>query len=343
MTKTKTDIPLDIPTLARWLSLEPKANVKSLEGFLLKASQEQYTRLSDNARIALKWAWDEQPEVFFPLVNPWLKGTNAKLRRIAIGALPLTHPDFTEKSVKVLKKLMVDKDRATRITAIDFLAENVDQNIELIKRWLKDPDPAVRAIATRHVQNLDPEKVKAFLPNLEPLVLDPDPEVHWTATSTLLELYEREPRPVLEVMRAMINADDENVRAAAAAGFFEHVLADHFDNLLPTLRSWLRAGDPWLRWVLVRSLRFVRVTPRSMQLLRAIYDRSDKEPELRRRLVQVLINLYDPFDEQSASIRDLFRRARHDPSKRVREAVDPALEEWGEDFMGEARKDPEDE
>ena len=34
----------------------------------------------------------------------------------------------------------------------------------------------------------------------------------------VLELYDREPRPVLELMRTMANSEDEGIRSAAAAG-----------------------------------------------------------------------------------------------------------------------------
>lgn len=338
MTKTKSNIPLDIATMARWLALDPKANVKELETFLTKAKPDQYEQVAEKVRVALKWAWDEQPQAFFTQLSPWLKSSSARLRRVAVGALPLSHEDYKNKCIRLLKKLMIDRDQDTRYMAIDLLAENVNQHMDLVKRWVKDDDPGVRTIVARHLQHIDPEQIRSILPIFEPLVVDPDPDVHWTAASTLLELYDREPRPVLETMRAMATCEREEVRAASAACFFEHVFADHFDQLLPTVRSWLRTGDPLLRWTLVRSLRFVQVTPRSLQLLRALYE--DKDPEIRRRLVLVLLKVYDPENEATLPIRDLLLRAQEDPSKRVRDLGAQALETFGPN-LGLVEPEPE--
>ena len=122
MTKTKLGVPSDVPTLHRWLGQDPKAHLKELEGAIAKGAT--FERLAEPARIGLKWAWDEQPDVFFPLITPWLKGTNARLRRVAAGALPVSNPDQREKCVRLLKGLITDKDRDVRLTAIDLLAED---------------------------------------------------------------------------------------------------------------------------------------------------------------------------------------------------------------------------
>jgi hypothetical protein len=166
---------------------------------------------------------------------------------------------------------------------------------------------------------------------LEILAQDKEPYVHWAAASTLLELYDREQRPVLDVARLMASHDDPAIRSAAASMFFEHVFADHFAQLQPTIRSWLRAGTPWLRWTLVRSLRFTVVNPRTLQLLRALYE--DKDPDIRRRVVQLLLDQYEPYSDHRRAVTDLLRRAREDTSRRIRELVEEGHKIHGEEYL----------
>ncbi len=331
MAKVSSKIPVDVDALARWVAQQPKERVKELEMFITRSSAAAFRRQADLLRIGLKWAWDEQPQLFFTLCGPWLKSNNARLRWTAAGALPLSHEDFAEKSTRQLRRLAGDKDRGVRLMAVDMLAEDINRNLDLAKRWSKDDDPAVRQIVARHLRRAKGDNVKASVPLLEILALDPEPDVHWAAGSTLLGLYAREPRPVLEITRQMANAEREEIRAASASVFFEHVFADKFDQLMPTIRSWLRAGDLHLRWTLVRSLRFIQVTNRSLQLLRALFE--DKDPEIRRRVVQVLLNLYDPTSDFRGVVTDLLKRADQDSARRVREVVEEGRVRHGEDYL----------
>jgi HEAT repeat protein len=99
------------------------------------------------------------------------------------------------------------------------------------------------------------------------------------------------------------------------------------------MRSWLRAGDPRLRWTLVRSLRFICLTTRSLQLLRALYE--DKDLEIRRRAIQLVVSLYDPLSEQRRSVVDLLRRAEQDSARRVRDVVAEGKETHGDDYLSD--------
>ena len=111
MAKASSKIPVDVSTLGRWLAQEPKARVKELDAYVTRASAAAFRKQADLLRIGLKWAWDEQPEVFFPLLKPWLKSSNARLRRTAVGALPLSHEGFADQSARLVRKLIGDKDR----------------------------------------------------------------------------------------------------------------------------------------------------------------------------------------------------------------------------------------
>lgn len=332
--KTATKVPVDVRTLARWLAMDPKPRVKLLETHITKASAEAYRTQAPILRLGLKWAWDEQPALFFGLVRDWLKSTNARLRFIAAGSLPTSHEEFAAKSFRQLKKMITDKDRDVRLIAVDLLAEDVNDNLDLIKRWAKDSDPAVRELVAVHLRQLEAEKVKPNQGIFANLVVDPEPDVHWAAATTLFELYEKEPRPMLELARTMANSEDASIRSAVASLFFEHLFADRFDHLLPTMRSWLRAGDPWLRWTLVRSLRFISLSTRSLQLLRALYE--DKDLEIRRRAIAVLVSLYDPLSEQRRSVVELLRRAEQDTARRVRDVVEEGKETHGDDYLADA-------
>lgn len=336
MTKTKESkgaaaaVPLDASTLARWLQLQPQAHVKRLQAWVTKLSEAEWARAQELVRVGLQWAWDEQPDAFFPLLRPWLKSTTERLRVLATGALPLSHETWRETSLKELKRLATDKSRAVRALAADLLTEDPTAQPEQTKKLATSDDAEVRAVVARHLSAAEGEGLKRLLPTLEALGLDPAPEVHWAAAATLCDLHEREARAVLEIARKMALSDDEDVRAAIAASFFENVLADSFDQLLPTIRGWLKAPEANLRWTLVRSLRFLRVTPRSLQLLKALYE--DKDPEIRRRVTAVLVDLFDMRSEHGRALGELLRRAKDDQSKRVREVAEDGEQRHGVDF-----------
>jgi len=324
------NVPLAIPTLARWLALDPKANVKDLEARLAKAKEDDFAAEREPARVALKWAWDEQPDVFDALLTPWLKATSARLRQVATGALPVTHGKAGAKAVRQLKKMTQDKDRGVRLMAIDLLTEDPNAHMDVVRKQAKTPDPDVKAIVARHLQHVDADRFKKAAEVLTELAVDPSPDVHWAVASTLLELYEREPRPVLEIAHVMAVSGDEGVRSAVASCFFQQVFADNFDTLLPTVRAWLRQPDPNLRWTLCRSLRFVRVTARSLQLLRTLYE--DKDPEIRRRVAMFLVDAFDLGGDHYRTIAEMLRRAKEDGQKRVRDVVQEGEERLALDF-----------
>lgn len=338
MTKTKESkaaaaaepIPLDVSTLARWLALAPQTNVKRVQAWVTKAPEAEWARIAEGVRVALQWAWDEQPDAFFPLLRPWLKNTNDRLRLLAAGALPLSHELWRESSVKELKRLLQDKSKAVRVAAADLLVEDPVGQLEHVKKLATSEDAEIRAVVARHLHAAEGEALKKLLPALEALALDPKSEVHWAAAAALCDIQERDARAVLEIARKMALSDDEDIRTAVAASFFEHVLADSFDQLLPTIRSWLKAPEANLRWTLVRSLRFLRVTPRSLQLLKALYE--DKDPEIRRRVASILCDLFDVRAEHGRALGELLRRAKTDQSKRVRDVVEEGEHRHSVDF-----------
>ncbi|RMG14841.1 MAG: hypothetical protein D6731_09635 [Planctomycetota bacterium] len=330
-TKAKRALPTDPHTLARWLAIDPKQRLGELEQQVVRASAAAFAQRGALYRIALKRAWDEQPEALSTPLRAWLKSKNARLRKLAAGALPLSHETEGEKSVRALKKLATDKDRAVRLTAIDLLAEDPLGHSELLRRWAKDADPAVRECVARSLRAPKAETLRGAFALLESLALDPEPRVHWAAASTLLELYGREARPALEIARAMASHDDPAIRSAVACMFFEHVFAEQFAQLQPTLRAWLRAGTPHLRWTLVRSLRFTPVDARSLQLLRALYE--DKDPDIRRRVIELLLDRYDPDDDHRRTVTAILRRARDDSSRRIRDLIAEGHERHGEDYL----------
>ena len=347
-TKSKdAPLPTDLPTLARWLAVDPKEHVKRLEAALLGLSAEEFSRRRDAARMALQWAWDEQPETFFPLLKHWLGDkAHVRLRWVATAALPISHEGVADKVERTLKKSLQDKDREVRLVAIDYLAEDVKGQLETVRKAARTPDPAVKAVVARHLAGVDVETLKKILPLLEELALDTAPEVHWQVAATLYDLYEREPRDVLKTARKMAEHPDPGPRAAVASSFFTHVFSDHFDQLQPTIRAWLKDGNPELRWTLVRALRFLRTTGRSLQLLRALYE--DKDPEVRRRVVQHLVDVFDPGADYARPVAELLRRAKEDQSKRVREVAEEGEERLGVRFdalqlSGASLEEPEEE
>jgi HEAT repeat protein len=326
----KQDLPLDIPNLGRWLAQDPEARLSRLRTVVLRASKKDYPRIAERARIALKIAWDARPDRVFGLTKTWVTGKEVRLRRLVAGSLPLSSLEFHDQALKLSRKFADDPDPGVRYQAIDHICEAINEHLDLAERWLKDPDPEVRAIVARRLRGLSTDLIKPRIELFHPLARDPHPEVAWALASTLAELYEREPRPVIETMRLLATSEHETMRAAAAACFFEHVFADSFDQLLPTMRAWLRTGEPNLRWTLVRSLRFIGLTPRSMQLIRGLYE--EPEPKIRARLVQSMIDLFDPAEEASGMLVPLLVRASQDTYKVVREAAALGSERYGEEF-----------
>jgi HEAT repeat protein len=315
--KALAKIPTEIPTLSRWLGDDPKPRLEEVKGLVQKAGKERFARIADPYRIAIAWAWDENPETFFKLMNGWLSSDNPRLRQIAAGAMPLANEDYYAKSVKILKKLMTDGTREVRLTAIDVLAEDIDAHIELVKKWAKDEDSKVRETIARHLHLT--EAPRKILPILEGLALDKDRDVHWRAASTLYDIYAVDPKGALEVAKKMAGHEDQDIRLAASLCFFEHVFADSFDHLFLLMRQWVRSGDPNLRWTLAHSLRFAKANPRSFQVLRALFE--DRDPEIRRRVVWQLAEFFKKFEDPRLAA-ELLRRALKDQAKRVRDMAE---------------------
>ena len=69
----------------------------------------------------------------------------------------------------------------------------------------------------------------------------------------------------------------------------------------------------------------------SSQRLRALYE--DKDQDIRRRVVQLLIHTYDPLSDHRRAVTDLLRRAREDTSRRVRELVEEGHKTHGEEYL----------
>lgn len=326
----KQDLPLDIPNLGRWLAQDPEERLPRLKTLVSRATKKDYPRIAERARIALKIAWDARPDRVFALTKTWVSGKDVRLRRLVAGSLPLSSDDFSAHALDLCRKLADDPDPEVRYLAVDHICEAINEHLDLAARWLSDPDPQVRAIVVRRLRDLATDQIKPRIELFHPLARDPEPEVAWALASTMAELYEREPRPVIETMRLLAMSEHETIRTAAAACFFEHVFSDSFDQLLPTMRAWLRVGDTNLRWTLVRSLRFVELNARSMQLIRGLYEEPD--PKIRARLVQAMVDLFDPVSESRRMLVPLLIRASQDTYKAVREAVAVGVEKHGEEF-----------
>ena len=325
--KTLGKIPTEIATLSRWVADDPRPRLEEVKQLIAKAGRERFLKLQDPVRIAVAWAWDENPETFFRLMQGWLSSDNPRLRAIATGALPLANESYHERSVKILKKMALDADRDVRNRAIDILAEEVDRNIELVKRWAVDQDSEVRAIVARHLHLTDtPRRV---LPIVEQLSMDADPDVHWCAARALYDLHEREAKGALEVAKKMAASADIDIRRAVAYSYFEHVFGDSFDHSFLLMRQWVRSGDPNLRWTLVHSLRWARPNPRSLQVLRALFE--DRDPEIRVKVIQQLKDFFARFEDVRPAA-ELLRRAQGDPVKKVRDTAEEAERALGIDL-----------
>ncbi len=320
-------IPTEIPTLSRWVADDPKARLEEVKQAIAKAGKDRFLKMQDPIRIAVAWAWDENPEVFYKIMQGWLASDNPRLRVIATGALPLSNETYHERSVKILKKMALDADRDVRNKAIDILAEEVDRNIELVKRWAVDQDPEVRAIVARHLHLTDTPK--RVLPIAEQLALDADPDVHWWAARALYDLHEREAKGALEVAKKMAASPDIDIRRAVAYSYFEHVFGDSFDHSFLLMRQWVRSGDPHLRWTLAHSLRWAKPNPRSLQVLRALFE--DRDPEIRVKVIQQLKDFFPRFEDVRPAA-ELLRRAQSDPVKKVRDTAEEAERALGIDL-----------
>jgi hypothetical protein len=318
---------MEIPTLSRWLSFEPKQRLTLLEEFVNKLGRERFQKLFDPIRIAVAWAWDESPDVFFRIMNKWVTSANPRLRQLIAGSLPTANDATRAKSLKILRKLALDGVREVRLQAIDVLAEDVDKHFDQVKRWAKDEDPKIRETVARHLHLT--EQPKKVLPLLETLALDPEHDIHWAAAATLYDLYAVDPKSVLEVTKKMAAHENQDIRWAVALSFFEHVFADSFEHSFLLMRQWVRSGDPHLRWTLAHSLRFARASARSFQVIRALFE--DRDPEVRSRVVWQLGQFFKRFEDPRVAA-ELLRRAFADQSKRVRDMAEEVVTGLGIDL-----------
>src|SRR2546421_12896838 len=69
-------IPTEIPTLSRWVADDPKPRLEEVKGLLAKVGRDRFMKLQDPVRIAVAWAWDEDPEAFYKLMQGWLNSEN---------------------------------------------------------------------------------------------------------------------------------------------------------------------------------------------------------------------------------------------------------------------------
>ncbi|MCA8925318.1 MAG: hypothetical protein KDD82_26140 [Planctomycetes bacterium] len=330
MAKAQSPLPLDLPTLSRALEDDPEGRLEQLKREVLKASEAQFEVQEEGYRVALMWAWDELPKVFNKPLLAWASASQARLRRLAAGAAPLSHNEFGEKSKKLLKKLCGDKDRGVRLVSMDRLLDDLPESLELAKRWTKSDDPTVRAMVAQRVRNVPTPEIPRSLEVLALLAEDPEPEVHYAVASSYWDLYEREPREVLRAVRGMAESEVESIRWAAALNFMQHLLADRFEATRATLRSWLRDGRPELRWTLARSILFLTVNGQSLPILRMLFE--DKDPSNRARVVQHLIGAFDPLAEHYPSVARILRRAVSDGDAAVRAAASAGEDKLGLDF-----------
>ncbi|MEZ6184754.1 MAG: HEAT repeat domain-containing protein [Planctomycetota bacterium] len=329
MAKTPT-LPHDLPTLSRVLVADPKGVLPVLKRELLKLSEPQFTEREEGYRMALMWAWDEVPKELGKELGAWANAREARLRRLAAGAVPLSSPEHGPKGKKLLKKLTADKDRGVRLMAMDRLLDDLPESLELAKRWVKHTDPGVRAMVAQRVRNVPTPDIPRSLEVLDQLNLDPEPAVHYAVASSYWDLYEREPREALRSVRAMAESEDESIRWAAALNFMQHLLADRFEATRATLRSWLRDGRPELRWTLARSILFLTVNAQSLPILRMLFE--DKDPGNRARVVEHLVGAFDPLAEHYPSVARILRRSVDDQDSVVRAAASAGEDKLGLDF-----------
>ncbi len=305
-----------------WILESPKERLEEIRSHVLRADAERLERVSNLIEIAISTAWAERTKEMTRLLNGWLKDRSPKIRRLAVASIPLgcDEPAAYEKCRRLLRGMLKDPAREVRLTAISVLAEDPDRNLDLVRKWVKDPDARTREIATRSLHLA--ERLESILPLLKHLVVDRDSEVHWAAASVLYDVYERSTKEVLEVAKLMAASEDQDVRWAAAMSFFEHVFADGGEHVMSLMRQWSKHDDANLRWTLAHSMRFVRADktlPMFRNLLR------DEDAHVRRRVIWQVWEHFGSFPNM-AQAAELLQMGVSDPSPLVRQMARDAVE-----------------
>ena len=351
-------VPLDDAIdLARWLVLDPPNRLAELARALRGLDSDGYDAAYEIARAALQWAWDERPQEFGKHAEGWLTHRTLRMRLLALGAVPTVHPEVAPVARAHLEAALEDRNRDVRRLAIDRVAQHVDGELERVRGWATDPDLEVRRRITQHLGQIGPDGFASGRDIFEALARDPgNAEVAWALAGALWDLYDRESRAAFDVARLLSTHDTPEVRWAAVGGFFEPVFADHLDGLLPTLRAWLRSDDAHSYWTIARSLRFVRLTPRALNVLRILFD--DPTGDARPFVIDLLADRFDARQETSRASVDLLLRAKtsEDPELVARIAAAearyeldfselPPLEElsWSDDAGDEEDEGDEDD
>lgn len=333
MSASTTTPPSDPGQLARWLLARPKARITKLRKHLHGAGADRFTQLQPGVRVALHEAWDEDPETFFELLEPWRKGRNTKFRALYAAALPMLEEPAGARCRARLLELAADRSRDVRLVAVERLCRELEHIPVEAARFARDRDPGIRELVARGLAELGP--VAEFREVFLAVCLDRNVDVHWAAAAALPRVHERDESLARELGQLMAESDDIDIRWAVAVNYLEPLFAEQFERIVPTLRQWVRTGDRSLKWTLVHSLRFVPSSPRLTALLRLLFE--DRDPVIRRRVLWQLGQLVGKVERSEVAA--LLDAAAGDGSRKVREQA----ERTEQAFREQRRLDDEDE
>jgi HEAT repeat protein len=143
----------------------------------------------------------------------------ARERRRAATALSLSNSANTRKA---LVRAFLDKDINVRVAALHALGKlGASQYLDIILRFLNDPEPEMRAAVIEVSMNLSiiDDNTQIMLDKLVPLLSDSNPAIR---AATLTALQNLEPLPLLEQIRQCLT-DPNNTVISAACTLLAHL------------------------------------------------------------------------------------------------------------------------
>lgn len=126
-----------------------------------------------------------------------------------------------------------------------FLVKHPEATLARLRRWATDPSPDVRRLVSEGTR----------------------PRLPWAPR---LRAYERDPRPVLELLE-LLRDDDERYVQRSVANNLNDISKDHPNLAVDVCRRWLVAAPPGRAWIVRHALRSLikRGDPGALSLLGA--------------------------------------------------------------------------
>ncbi len=200
--------------------------------FVTALVREKFDRLELKARICLiaKRLHDHLPKNYSSAVDILIKvapSIDGFYNWVLSSYVDQFGMDDLANSVRAMEVLTTHG--TSEFSIRPFIAKYPDQMLKVIHRWAADKNEHLRRLAAEGTR----------------------PRGVWTIH---LDLFRKDPRPVLALLEKL-KADDSLYVRKAVANNLNDISKDHPELLLKTTLAWMKANDPRTNWILKRGCR----------------------------------------------------------------------------------------